>query len=91
MTAKLFLGYPISETYQKLLHAVDANLLQMVLREHELHEVTHLDVHYLGKWMGPLTDIKLLTLLESNIYSILQRLTPDHPCKAIPLELIAIK
>lgn len=92
-STRLFLGFPKTDIFEKILRSADPQLIEMFIQQNSeyLEEISHHDVVYLGKWAGPMTDIKTLTLMELNIYSLLQRIAPDFPVTQTPLKLIPVR
>jgi len=86
MRAELFLGFPLTETLKSEFSKVDARLFDM----YPLKQIDHEGVSFLGKDVGPSSDITKIKLLEANIYSILAKILPDYPFKNESLSLFAI-
>lgn len=93
-TVQLFLGFPVNADYENELAEMNPHFVSAYIREDDLYlqETISKDIRYLGKYIpeNVVMDILQLELLESNIYSILNKLLPNHPSQDIPLELFAI-
>lgn len=91
-TSSLFLGIPKTESFDQALRRADPKLLQMFLTNSGdyLYEVEFRDMCYIGKHAGEVIDLKKLVLLESNVYSLLQKLFPDIAVTETPLKLIPL-
>lgn len=80
----LFIGIPQTESIEQGLNAVDPSLRQI----YHLEEIEHQKRRYLGKRAGVVADLDQLTLLETNVLSLLKKLLPHieiHETKLIAL------
>jgi hypothetical protein len=93
-TVQLFLGFPVNTDFENKLIDLNPHFVSAYIRDDDLYlqETISNDIRYLGKCIpeNVVTDILQLELLESNIYSILNKLLPNHPSQEIPLELFSI-
>lgn len=89
LEVSLFLGFPLDVSYEKTLHKMSPEQRQFFVgcENSYLKEVLFEDVWYLGKFAGSLTTLTDLHLLEKNIYSILNKITPHYPYQDTPLIL----
>lgn len=84
----LFLGFPVDAAYSRSMKGFDSKFLELFFQSDYLSEVTHEGVRYLGKFADPLS-INEISLLQSNIYSILKKMVPSYPYEKVPLILFA--
>ena len=91
-SANLFLGFCVTASYAEALTKIAPQMLQLFISENEeshLKEVTFEKVRYFGKFVGEITTLQELHLLEKNIYSILNKIVPNQSCEDVPLVLFA--
>ena len=90
---QLFLGFPLNSNYLNLLDEVSHPIKSLFIQNNHpeyLYKLEYQDVPYLGKKLGPITDIQSIELLEVNIYSLLRRLVPHFSYEKHPLILFPI-
>ena len=88
----LFLGFPVSASYSEALAKIDPQIIKMFISDNEdsyLNEVTFEGTQYIGKYVGEVAALSELELLQQNIYSILNKMIPNHTCESVPLVLFA--
>ena len=87
MNVKLFLGYPLTEPLKNELDK--SRLVDMFVNDEGLYlqRIMHEELFFLGKELGPSTDLAKLQLLQTNIYSLLAKILPEYPFKDTPLLL----
>lgn len=93
LNVSLFLGLPVDAAYEKALAKIDPQVRELFIsnaKESYLNQVTVDDVCYLGKFLGDIAYVPELELLEKNIYSILNKMIPNHSCESIPLEVLVV-
>lgn len=104
MHAALFLAFQVTDLYQEQLDKISSSerdpFIQkqalnqkMLFREEEnlcLQEFENEGIKYLGKYLGPSTDMEKLTLSSLHLYSLLKKWAPSFPYDDHPLLLIAL-
>ena len=88
----LFLGFPIIPSYIKVLEQIDSKILKFFISEddpHYLKELVFDENRYFGKFVGNISSVSDLELLEKNIYSILNKFIPNISHEDVPLVLFA--
>ena len=87
---QLFLAFPVSHEFEKVLARVNPDLLTVFTQggESYLEDRQIEGVRYLGKALGQLADLGAIDLLEENIYSLLERIDPHFAYRQQPLILI---
>lgn len=90
--AYLFYGFPVDKDFENKLASVNPYQLSHFIKNDSdyLHEVWYDGHRYLGKKLAETACVASLELLESNIFSLIQKLLPKYPCKQLALYLIAI-
>lgn len=91
-SVSLFIGFPVSPSYSEALAEIDPQIIKMFISDHEdsyLNEVAFEGTRYLGKYAGEAPSVSELEMLQKNIYSILNKMIPNHTCESIPLVLFA--
>ncbi len=91
-SASLFLGFPLSASSSQALAQINPQLMKMYISDQEdsyLNEVTFEGATYIGKYVGEIATVSELELLQQNIYSILNKMIPNHTCESVPLILFA--
>jgi hypothetical protein len=90
--SSLFLGLRLSGVTQHLLNQMNSRQRKVFINNEGpyLRAVLHEEYLYLGKYAGDKADLAKLKLLESNIYSILNKLIPNFSFQQHPLELLVI-
>ena len=85
----LFLGFPVDEAYQAKLLALNPQLLDLFIQKNGeyLQEMVFQGQKYLGRVIASPAQLADLDLLESHIYSLLNRLLPSHPYEGSELLL----
>ena len=94
MDVSLFLGLPVDAHCAKNLESLDPLTRELYISKHQesyLCEVEFCGIKYLGKFIGEITTIVDLKLLEKNIYSIFRKIIPNYLCETIPLVVICIE
>lgn len=89
---QLFLGFPVDEACSQQLKMQNKSILDTFLSEGDtyLKQLNSNGVEYIGKFVGEISDLESLELLEKNIYSLLRRILPDYEFKKRPLILLTI-
>lgn len=88
----LFLGFPIDSSFASAMKKLDPKILDFFFHSSSgdyLLEVSHEGTPYLGKYVEELCSVSEITLLQSNIYSILKKLLPSYPYDDVPLVVFA--
>lgn len=91
-SVSLFLGFPVSASYSEALRKIDPQIMKMFVSDNEdsyLSEITFENILYIGKYVGEVITVSELELLQQNIYSILNKMIPNHMCLNVPLVLLA--
>lgn len=89
----LFLGFALSESYQKELAHLPAIERELFIQKHPslyLQEIESDGTFYLGKCLGPLVEFSTLEASQSHILSLLKKLIPSFPYEQYPLLLLAL-
>ncbi|NGX57783.1 MAG: hypothetical protein K940chlam3_00678 [Chlamydiae bacterium] len=88
----LFLGYPVSQELAALIDSIPADRRDLYIQStgEYLTEIQIDNHRYLGKSCGNLSELENLTLLEENIYTLLEKVVPDFPYTETPLTLFPI-
>ena len=87
---QLYLGYPVSSIFLAEMHSSNSEMLRQFTHGGEyLQEVHYQDDTYLAKPVDPNPTLATLELLEMNIYSLLQKLSPRYPVHETPMILFA--
>lgn len=90
-TAEFFLGFPIAPSYANKLSALDPDYYALITQgESYLREIEYEGKRYLGKAAGSLINRDSFETLEANIYSLLNKLFPEHPYEQTPLVLFPL-
>lgn len=91
-TTQLFLGFPVDKALSKKLEKVDRTLISTYIRQDDLYLQELMDAHerYLGKYITGAIDLPELELLQSNIYSLLNKILPGHPYQEQELIILAV-
>jgi len=88
---ELFLGFPMDAHFTESLNALDPRLVALFINNGEdsayLEKIAYQNADYVGKYVGEMSEIQSLSLLEANIYSILKKLVPHYPYETVPLIL----
>ncbi|WP_068467133.1 hypothetical protein [Candidatus Protochlamydia phocaeensis] len=90
---QLFLGFPLTSSYQKALTELDASQLALFIEGGDpayLQKIAYQDQIYLGKYAGQLVELSSLESLQAHIYSLLRRLVPAFDYAGCPLVLLAV-
>lgn len=92
MDISLFLGFPVDQACDQALQkmAQEQRLLFVGDEMSYLKVIAFEEKRYLGKSIEGLTKLADLRLLEEHIYSILQKMFPDHHCRNHALLLFTI-
>lgn len=92
IAVELFLGFPCDKEYLSLYQNLPASLVKVFVNGDStyLQKIDTEAGSFLGKRIGKQTDVEGLKNLEENIYSLLKRLTPDHPVKETSLMIFPI-
>lgn len=89
----LFLGFPLSSSYQKeltLLSSVERDLFIQSCASPYLQQIEYEGSLYLGKCLGPSIEMAALESMHSHVYSLLKKLVPHFPYEHHPLLLLAL-
>lgn len=88
---RLFLGFPVDDAFALKLEKVPPAILNSFISEGEnyLQDIIDQGVRYLGKFSVPCIELSALELLETNIYSLLQKIEPNYFYHNTPLVLLA--
>lgn len=87
----LFLGCPVESSFAIALESVDPRIVALFIQDgdvHYLQEIIHEGKRYIGKFTEQITDIASLSLMESNIHSLLKKVVSGYPCEDLSLYLI---
>lgn len=90
----LFLGYCTSPALTHALSSVDFRKVALFIQDENiqyLSEVVYAGESYVGKFADQISSIEHLTLLETNIFSILKKLIPTFPFEDSQLLLFPIE
>lgn len=89
---ELFLGFPCTSEYLVIFKQLPDSLVKVFVGEDAsyLQKIEREGAFFLGKRIGKEVDVEGLKNLEANIYSLLNRLTPDYPIKKTSLVLFPI-
>ncbi len=90
---QLFLGLPLSASYQEELHVLPDSVRNTFIQREVspyLQVVEHEGVMYLGKFAGASVELAALDALQTHIYSLLKKLIPHYPYENHPLLLLAL-
>lgn len=92
ISLELFLGFPCTPEYLAIFKNLPDSLVKVFVGQDDsyLQKIEREGESFLGKRIGKEVDVEGLKNLESNIYSILNRLTPDFPIKETSLVLFPI-
>lgn len=90
--AYLFYGFQMDKDFENRLASVNPYQLSYFIKNDSdyLHEVWYEGKKYLGKRLEETASVHSLELLESNIFSLVQKLLPKYPCRQLALYLLAI-
>lgn len=90
---ELFLGYPITGALEQELGRVNPALLPLFTQggDEYLVDLQVEGVRYLGKHLGPMSDLGELELAERNIVSLMKRLLPTYPFQEQSLTLLSLQ
>lgn len=91
-SVELFLGFPLDSSFISALGKLDPREVGVFIRDGDqyLQEVTYREQRYLGKYVGEMSSIESLELIESNVFSLLKKLIPDYPYKEVSLSLFPV-
>jgi hypothetical protein len=90
---QLFLGLPLSDSYQKELKQLSAAIRDIFIQTHSspyLQQIESEGMVYLGKYLGPSIELAALDSLQAHIYSLLKKLIPHYPYEQHSLLLFAL-
>ena len=90
--AQMFLGFLVCDAFESQLRAAPKPLRESLIaegRSEYLCQVNFDGQLYLGKLVDEETSIAALELLETHIYSLLQKLVPKHPYKQAGVHLFS--
>ena len=90
---QLFLGLPLSESYQRELNKLSASVRDAFIQSQSspyLQQIEHEGAVYLGKFVGSSVELGSLDALQAHIYSLLEKLILHYPYKQHPLLLLAL-
>jgi hypothetical protein len=89
---KLFLGFEVTEPYERLLLDADKQALKSFVKNDDtyLQDIMYEDTRYLGKFAGEQTDMASLELLEANIKTLLVKILPIETVSKISLQLFPL-
>ncbi|MEX1012240.1 MAG: hypothetical protein WD595_00765 [Waddliaceae bacterium] len=88
----LFLGYPIIDKYAMAFSAVSEDARSLIIQPGDMYlqQIEYDCTLYLGKFIGEHCSVKEISLLEANVYSLLQRLTPDFAVSSSSLFIFPV-
>jgi hypothetical protein len=90
---QLFLGLPLSESYQQELAQLPAPIRAAFIQSQSslyLQQIENEGTIYLGKSLGPLVELSALESIQAHIYSLLKKLVPHYSYDKHPLLLFAL-
>ncbi len=90
----LFLGFCVDSPLSDAIDLVDPGVVALFIGSgdaHYLQETMYEGKRYIGKFLGSITDTSTLSLVESNIYSLMKRIVPTYPSGELPLYLISVE
>lgn len=90
---QLFLGFPLTEDYQRELSKLSPSFLDMFIQHPPspyLQQIESEGIVYLGKSLGSSIELTSLDSQEAHIYSLLKKLVFHYPYPKHPLVLIAL-
>jgi hypothetical protein len=92
IAVELFLGFPCTSEYLSIFQELPASLVKVFVSQDAsyLQKLETEGGSFLGKRIGKEVDVEGLKNLEANIYSLLNRLTPDFPIKDTSLVLFPV-
>lgn len=89
--SELFLGFPVDPLFAVALGKTNPFAVKQFLGGGDyLTDLTHNDMRYLGKFLGKISTLPQLELVENNVYSLLKRVVPNFPYQETPLYLFTI-
>jgi hypothetical protein len=91
--SQLFLGLPVSHSFQRELDQLPASLHEVFIQNKSssyLQQVEYEGVRYLGKYLGSSIELVELDSSQNHIYSLLKKLIPHFPYEQNPLLLFAL-
>jgi hypothetical protein len=89
----LFLGFPLSDAYQKRLLELSSIERELFIQKSSspyLQEIENEGILYLGKYLGSIIEMAALETLSFHVYSLLKKLIPQFPYEQYPLLLFAL-
>lgn len=93
----LFLGFPLSDSYQLLLLELPSAERKMFIQNQDFHQdspylqkIEYEGMEYLGKYLGSSIDMATFDLSYSHIVSLLKKLIPQFPYEQNSLFLLAL-
>lgn len=89
----LFLGFPLSVAYQQELTRLPAAERELFIQNQDsayLQKIENEGIEYLGKYLGPSTEMGALEMSCSHVYSLLKKLIPYFSYEEHPLLLLAL-
>jgi hypothetical protein len=89
----LFLGFPLSDAYQKELLRLPSAERELFIQNQVspyLQRVESEGTYYLGKCLGSSIEMVELDSSFLHIYSLLRKLVPNFPYEQYPLLLLAL-
>jgi hypothetical protein len=90
---QLFLGLPLSDSYQQELSRQPASVRELFIQLHSspyLQQLESEGILYLGKYLGSSVEFATLDVVQAHIYSILKKLIPHYSDEEQPLLLLAL-
>lgn len=80
---EMFLGVPLTDEVSQKLSEVDPSFRNFFIKDEGeyLQEKVYGGKVYVGKKISSIENLSELALIESNIYSLLKKMMPDHPCE----------
>lgn len=87
---QLFLGFPISSSYQEKLNQIPSHQREVWIHPDYLQQIEYRGSLYLGKSLGPLVEAQMLETVAEHLCSLLCRLVADYPYQKEHLILLAL-
>ena len=88
----LFLGFTVDSSFQKSFNLIDLKSKALFIQKNDayLQEYLFNETLFLGKYLGEKADLNQISLLSSNIYSLLKKIVPNYSYDQSDLWLIPV-